>query len=226
MPSARFDAVLFDLDGTLADTAPDLNGALNELLTQESRAPLPVEVLRPHTSSGTRGMLRVGFGITPGDDAFPRRAQQFITLYTQRLCRETALFEGMDTVLTALEAASIPWGVVTNKPARLTEPLLDALGLGTRAACIVSGDSTPHPKPAPDPLLLACRAIQRRPERTLYVGDDLRDIQAARAARMPSAAAAWGYLGTDSPIEEWQADWIVTNPQALLSLCDIPAQET
>ena len=226
MPHARFEAVLFDLDGTLADTAPDLNGALNDLLASESRPALPPAILRPHTSSGTRGMLRVGFNLRPGDDNFPRRAAQFLPIYAQRLCRDTRLFAGMATLLNALDHAEIPWGVVTNKPARFTEPLLDALNLSTRAACIVSGDSTHNPKPAPDPLLLGCKIIGCATARTLYVGDDLRDIQAARAATMPAAAAAWGYLGIDTRIEDWQADWIVDSPNALLALCELPLTQT
>ncbi len=213
-----FDAVLFDLDGTFADTAPDLGGALNALLHEDGKPPLPLEALRPHTSSGTRGMLRVGYGITPDATPYPELAKRFLTHYGNALCVESRLFPGIETLVCALEAAGKPWGIVTNKPRRFTEPLVQALPLGSRAACIVSGDTTPNPKPAPDSLIFACRQLAIDPARTLYVGDDLRDIEAGRSAGMMTAAAAWGYLGIDHPIESWGADWIVATPEALLHI--------
>lgn len=214
----KCEAVLFDLDGTLADTAPDLGQALNQLRAQEGLPPLDPAALRPYTSAGTRGMLRVGFDLTPASEAYPALARRFLDLYEAGLCVHTHVFPELVAVLEHLEAQSIAWGVVTNKPRRYTEPLMAALGLSLRCACIVSGDSAERPKPAPDPLLLAARLTGRSAERTLYVGDDLRDIQSGHAAGMRTAAAGWGYLGVDTPIDTWAADWIAQSPTDLLPI--------
>jgi phosphoglycolate phosphatase len=218
MPEPGIRAVFFDLDGTLADTAPDLGGALNELLLELGRAPLDMSVLRPHVSAGTRGMLGVGFDLKPDEAGYSDLAKRFLELYAARLCEGTHLFGGMQELLGALENQGIVWGVVTNKPARFTEPLMVCLDLAERAVAIVSGDSVPNPKPAPDALLLACDAAGVPPRLTLYVGDDLRDIQAARAAGMGAVAAAWGYLGDGLPVETWGADATIDTPLALLDL--------
>ncbi len=215
----KLEAVLFDLDGTLADTAPDLGAALNLLRSEEHRPPLPLASLRPYTSAGTRGMLRAGFSITPSDDTYASLAERFLRIYAHKLCVNTAVFPALEPVLTSLEARGLPWGVVTNKPKRFTEPLLESLALTRRCACIVSGDSAAKPKPAPDPLLLAARQLALDPASILYVGDDLRDIQSGDAAGMKTAAAAWGYLGIDAPIDTWGADWILQTPADLLKLC-------
>jgi 2-phosphoglycolate phosphatase len=214
-------AVLFDLDGTLADTAPDLGSALNELLIEVGRAPMDMEVLRPHVSAGTRGMLGIGFGLRPDDADYPELAKRFLELYAARICVGTRLFDGMAELLDELERRGILWGVVTNKPARFTEPLIDCLGLTERCAAIVSGDSAPKPKPAPDSLLLACATSGVPPRLTFYVGDDLRDVQAAHAAGMRAIAAAWGYLGDEVPIGEWNADATIATPIDLLDLLDL-----
>lgn len=211
-------AVLFDLDGTLADTAPDLGGALNDLLGEEGLEPLAPASLRPHTSAGTRGMLRAGFSLAPGDASYERLAERFLARYADRLCVGTKVFDELHPVLNALESRHILWGVVTNKPRRYTEPLLDALHLTSRCACIVSGDSAARPKPAPDPMHLAASLIEIPESQCMYVGDDLRDIQAGAAAGMTTVAVRWGYLGVDTPIEQWGADWIINSPQQLLDL--------
>lgn len=221
MPPVTVEAVLFDLDGTLADTAPDMAHALNALRSSANLDAVPLAILRALASAGTRGMLWGGFNLRPSDAAYADHASRFLEHYAQRLCVDSVVFPAMVSVLDALEAAAIPWGVVTNKPHRFTVPLLESLGLAHRAACIVSGDSTPNPKPAPDPLLLACNLIASAPQRTLYVGDDLRDIDAGRAAGMPTVAAAWGYLGLDTPVTEWGADWIADTPGEVLPLCNI-----
>lgn len=218
MPEGGIRAVFFDLDGTLADTAPDLGGALNELRAERGRPLLEMAVLRPHVSAGTRGMLGVGFGLKPHDAGYDEHAKRFLELYAQRLCVDTRLFEGMPEVLQELEQRRIAWGIVTNKPARFTEPLAECLKVGGRATAIVSGDSTPNPKPAPDGLLRACAKAGVPPRLTLYVGDDLRDIQAGRAAGMRTVAAAWGYLGDGAPIEVWGADATIAQPLDLLQL--------
>ena len=217
MPDA-IRAVFFDLDGTLADTAPDLGGALNELLAESGRPALAHDVFRPHVSAGTRGMLGVGFGLNPDHAEYPDLASRFLELYSARLCVGTRLFDGMPQLLDELDRRDIRWGVVTNKPARYTEPLMECLGLAERCAAIVSGDSAPRPKPAPDTILLACEKSGVSPRLTFYVGDDLRDIQAAHAAGVRAIAAAWGYLGDGLPITDWNADATIATPLELLDL--------
>jgi phosphoglycolate phosphatase len=209
------EAVLFDLDGTLADTAADLGAVLNRLLAETGRAPLPAEIIRPHVSKGVRGLLGVGFSLLPEDDGYAELHRRFLAYYGESPCIATRLFEGMAEMLDRLDAENVRWGVVTNKTCRYTLPVMDALGLTRRAVCIVSGDSSPRPKPAPDPLLLASALAGAEPARCLYVGDDLRDMQAARAAGMAAVAAAWGYLGNDLPLEEWGADAIIQSPADL-----------
>ena len=216
------EAVLFDLDGTLADTAPDLGAALNRLLVEEACMPLPLSELRPHVSAGTRGMLKVGFHTAPGDPAYADLARRFLDHYAEDLCTGTTLFPGMPELLDALDARGIKWGIVTNKPQRFTLPLVEQLGLRQRAACIVSGDSTAYPKPHPAPLLLACEQAQVDPRNTVYVGDDQRDIVAGHAAGMRTIAAAYGYLGVDAPFETWQADAIIAAPEGILGLLGSP----
>ncbi|AUN94582.1 HAD family hydrolase [Pseudazoarcus pumilus] len=212
------DAILFDLDGTLADTAPDLAAAANRLRAEHDLPPLPPEALRTHTSSGARGMLRAAFDLHPEGDAYPDMVARFLVHYASALCVHTRLFDGMAELLDTLDANAIPWGIVTNKQARFTLPLVAALGLDTRACCVVSGDTTARPKPAPDPLLHACTQAHLDPARTLYVGDDLRDIDAGRAAGMPTVAAAWGYLGDEGPVTAWQADHVIGTPAELRPL--------
>jgi N-acetyl-D-muramate 6-phosphate phosphatase len=211
-------AVFFDLDGTLADTAPDLGDALNRVLIEEGRQALAMETLRPFVSAGSRGLLHVGFGLAPGDDGYAGLQERLLGHYEARLCVGTRLFDGMAALLDALEAKNIAWGIVTNKPRRFTEPLADLLGLGARAAAVVSGDSTPTPKPSPAPLLLACSAAGVEPSRSLYVGDDLRDVQSAKAAGLRAIAARWGYLGEGPAIADWGADDIIDRPEQILDL--------
>ena len=211
-------AVLFDLDGTLADTAGDLAGALNTLRVQRGLAPLPVERLRPHASAGARGLIGAGLDIHPGDADYETLRVAFLDAYAAGLANTTRLFDGMPELLDALEARGLRWGVITNKVHRFTIPVMDGLGLTQRSAVIISGDTTAHPKPHPLPLLTACEQLGISPQAAMYVGDDLRDIQAARAAGMPSVAAAWGYLGEAVGIADWGADVISQHPQDLLSL--------
>ena len=212
------EAVLFDLDGTLADTAPDLSAALNRLLVEEGSPPLALEQARPHTSNGVRGLLGAGFGLTPEDAAYAAFAQRFLMHYERALCQATVLFPGIAELLAELDRRGIRWGIVTNKSQRYTLPLIEGLGLRQRSACIVSGDTAPRAKPHPAPLLLACVAAQVPPVRSLYVGDDLRDIVAGRSAGMGTVAAAYGYLGVEVPVASWQADAIVSQPEEILGL--------
>jgi len=211
-------AVLFDLDGTLVDSAPDLAGAGNEMRVQRGLVPLPFERFRPLAGSGARGMVAVAMQVTPDDESFLGLRDEFLELYAARLTRESRVFPDMWRVLAALDAQPVRWGVVTNKASRFTMPVLQGLGLATRAAVVISGDTTAHAKPHPAPLLEAARRIGIPPESCLYVGDDLRDVQAGRAAGMRTVAVAWGYLGVGEPIAAWNADAVIDRPHELLQL--------
>jgi phosphoglycolate phosphatase len=214
--------VLFDLDGTLADTAPDLAGAVNRMRCKRGQEPVPLEALRPLASHGARGLIGRAFGLTPADTGYEELRQEFFREYESALCEASVLFPTMAETLTALDADGVLWGIVTNKMARFTDPLVRALGLATRAACVVSGDTTPHTKPHPAPLLHALQRAGRRRDESLYVGDDLRDVQAGRAAGLLTVAAAYGYLGDAEPIEHWGADHIIHAPDELLRLTRRP----
>lgn len=216
-PSATC-CVLFDLDGTLADTAPDLGGAANDLLAELGRKPLPLSRYRPESSNGARGMLAVALGLSSEDPDYPRLRQRYLALYAARLDRETRLFPGTHELLARLDALSIPWGVVTNKPMQYAGPVTQALGLAARTRCIVGGDSAARPKPAPDPLLLACDILHVEPARCWYVGDDPRDVAAGRAAGMRVAAAGWGYMESDTDPRAWAVDALLKHPNDLLPL--------
>jgi phosphoglycolate phosphatase len=207
--------VLFDLDGTLIDSAPDLAGAANRLRADHGLAPLPYAALRPMVGAGARGMVGVAFGAVPGEPRFDALRDAFLAHYEAALLEGTRPFDGVAEMLAALESAGIPWGIVTNKVTRFATPIVAGLGLAPRAAVVVCGDTTPHAKPHPEPLLHAARAMGLAPESVLYVGDDLRDAQAARAAGMPMVAATWGYLGTGEPVERWGADALLDAPAQL-----------
>lgn len=220
--SAAHSAVLFDLDGTLVDSAPDLAGAGNDMRRDRGLPELPFERLRPMVGSGARGMVGAAFGVTPDDVAFPALRDEFLSRYESRLTRESRVFDAMLPVLDTLDAASVPWGIVTNKISRYTGPLVEALGLAARAAVVICGDTTPHAKPHPAPLLEAARRLGVTAARCVYVGDDLRDVQAGRAAGMRTIAVAWGYLGQGEPIGAWQADDVIDRPAQLLKLLSMP----
>jgi phosphoglycolate phosphatase len=214
---APLRGVLFDLDGTLIDSAPDLAGAANRLRAEHGLAPLPLADLRPMVGSGARGMVGVAFGVAPGEPRFELLRDAFLAHYAAGLLELTRPFDGVDDLLGALEAAGIPWGIVTNKATRFTMPIVAGLGLAQRAAVVVCGDTTPHAKPHPEPLLHAARAMGLAPADVVYVGDDLRDAQAARAAGMTMIAATWGYLGLGEPVHAWGADAVLDAPSLLMS---------
>jgi N-acetyl-D-muramate 6-phosphate phosphatase len=212
---ARFDAVFFDLDGTLVDTAPDLAYALNQVLQQEGKSPLPYERIRSVASHGSPGLLKLAFGIQPEDPRFAALQQRFIQIYQDNISRESRLFEGMEDIIGKLDDMRIAWGVITNKPAFLTIPLMTELALNSRAACIVSGDTTTNSKPHPAPMLHACKLVGVTPSNCLYIGDAERDIQAGQHADMYTIVACYGYLGTDDKPENWQADGMIHHPSEL-----------
>lgn len=213
----RAAAVLFDLDGTLIDSAPDLAGAANEMRAVRGLPALPVAELRPRAGSGARGMLAGALQVQPGDAGYEALREEFLARYERRMLHETALFDAVVPVLDAFDRAGLPWGIVTNKALRYADPIATALGLLPRAAVLVGGDSTPHLKPHPAPLLEAARQLGLAPQRCIYVGDDRRDIAAGRAAAMGVLAAAWGYLGPDEAASGWQADRVLAHPAELLT---------
>jgi N-acetyl-D-muramate 6-phosphate phosphatase len=210
-------AVFFDLDGTFADTAPDLAYAVNRMREARGMAAVPLAATRPVTSMGARGLLGVGFGIPPEHADYQAMRAEFLEIYERNILRDTRLFPGTDELLEGIEARGITWGIVTNKAERLARLLFDGLGLSKRASCIVGGDTAGHLKPHPAPLYAACRATGCDPAGCIYVGDDKRDVDAGRAAGMRTAAAKWGYLNGGRP-EEWGADWLLDKPQDILRL--------
>jgi phosphoglycolate phosphatase len=220
-----FEAVLFDLDGTLADTAPDLGESANLLLAEEGHAAKPLAMLRPFTSQGVRGLLKAGFDIDATDPHYERLSHRFLEIYEQRLCAATRLFDGIPALLDTLESLNLGWGIVTNKRMRFTDPLAELLQLTPRTHCVVSGDTTAEAKPSPLPIEHACRLLNCRPERTLYVGDDRRDILAGHAAGCQTVAVSYGYLGDGGPLHTWGADLIIDHPAELtayLTRCVAP----
>lgn len=217
MNTTGIQAVLFDLDGTLADSAPDLALALNLLLAEHGRDAVPLTITRPHTSSGARGLIKAGFGLDADHADYPALKDRFLDLYEKNLDVHTSLFEGVAQMLDDLDARKVRWGIVTNKAKRFTGAVVDGVGLTARSGCIVSGDTTPYAKPHPEPLLHAANLIDTAPGRCLYVGDDLRDIQAARAAGMGAIAAAYGYLGVDGDPHDWAADGVIFHPGEVLN---------
>ena len=217
----RAAAVLFDLDGTLLDTAPDMVGALNRLRIEEGREPLPFAAVRNSVSHGAIRLTQVGFPEAAGAE-FERLRLRFLQVYADHLAHETQLFPGLEEVLQGFEAAGLPWGVVTNKPAWLTDPLLEHLGLARRACCVVSGDTVAERKPHPLPLLYAAAVTGVDPRHCVYVGDAERDIIAGRAAGMLTVAAAYGYLGAEDDPSAWAPHGIIERPEQVTDWLDLP----
>ena len=211
-------AVLFDLDGTLIDSAPDLGAAADKMRTDRGLASIPVAEYRFMAGAGARGMLSVAFGMTPEHEEFESLKEEFFKNYEVDLTRGTYAFDGVNEMISQLNTANLKWGVVTNKSQRFTLPLTSAMPLFKTAQTIVSGDTTPHAKPHPAPIIEAVRQLGLVPAQCIYVGDDERDIIAGRAAGMPTVAAAYGYLGVRSDIGDWNADAVINSPAALLQL--------
>ena len=209
--------VLFDLDGTLVDTAPDMAFALNQTLSRHDREPLPQAVIRSSVSLGGAALVKLAFNMVESDPDFTRIRDEFLAIYRANLCRHSRLFPGMEQVLARLERSNIPWGIVTNKPAWLTHPLTQALQLDTRATCIVSGDTLAQRKPHPAPLLHACKQLRRSAQETVYVGDDRRDVQAGSSAGAATLVARYGYIGPNEDPQTWGADGYIDRPEEILS---------
>lgn len=215
MPEARIEAVLFDLDGTLADTAPDMARTVNLMRERRGLAPVPSEKVRPHVSQGARGMICSAFEMTPEDPGYAAMRDEFLDVYAGNLCIGTCLFPGMERLLDALESGGVRWGVVTNKFERFAQSVIEGLGLAGRVGVVVGGDTLTRSKPFPDPLLHAAAVLGAEPARTLYIGDDPRDVQAARAAGMPVLVAGYGYLGDSPQPDRWGADAVVQSVEEI-----------
>ena len=220
MPALDFtpEAVFFDLDGTLADTAEDLAAPIQAMRAERGLEPMPLGELRPWASMGARGLIWKGLGVAKEDPRFPALREEFLARYEAAMIVRTALFAGMPEVLDALDARGIRWGVVSNKFERYVRPILAGLGLLERSVCAIGGDTTPHSKPHPEPLLHGARLAGVQAARCVYVGDDLRDIEAGRAASMATVAAAYGFCGEAAPPSEWGATRIIDEPRALIEV--------
>lgn len=208
--------VLFDLDGTLVDSAPDLCASLNRIRRSENLAPLPYNVLREFAGSGARGLLKIGFDITDQDPRFPELKERFLSDYQNHCAEKVCCFDGIEQTLEEIEQAGWQWGVVTNKFSNFTVPIMKKLGLYDRACVIISGDETGKLKPHPDNMLVALNKMRALPQETPYVGDDIRDSKVAQTLGMPFAAATWGYLRQDFPIDEWHTHLVAHHPQELI----------
>ena len=221
-PVFAVQAVLFDLDGTLVDSAPDLALAAERMRATRGLPPLPLAGYRPHASAGARSMLRIAFDLAPEDECYDAFKQEFLHEYTLCLLHSTACFEGVTELVSTLEQICLPWGIVTNKAQRLTEPVLAGLPTLAPARVVVCGDTLPRAKPHPDPLFEAARRLGVAPSACLYVGDDERDILAGRAAGMFTVAARYGYLGASGETRHWAADAEVNSPLEVLKLLQLP----
>lgn len=217
------NTILFDLDGTLVDTAPDLGYALNLQLHRHGKAPLSDAAIRPFASHGSRGLMGLGFGIKPQDDSFIQMRDEYLALYDTVFTRSPVLLPGIADLLQAIETRGLKWGIVTNKPRRFTIGLIESmrLNLENRAACIVCGDDAPQPKPSPATLLLACEQVGVIPQNCMYVGDAERDVQAGRAAGMKTVVALFGYIDVMDKPSKWGADALINTPKELLSLLNL-----
>lgn len=220
------DTVLFDLDGTLVDTAPDLGHALNILLNQHGKPALSDAVIRPYASHGSRGLIGLGFGITPAHPQFLALRDAYLNIYDTVFTRSPVLLDGISDLLQAIEAKQLKWGIVTNKPRRFTQPLIKSMRLDQRAACVISGDDAPQPKPSPATLLMACEQMRVEPASCVYIGDAERDIQAGKAAGMQTAVALFGYIDVQDRPQDWGADVMLQKPLDLLDLMDFEVKKS
>jgi len=215
---SKIKTVLFDLDGTLIDTAPDMANALNILLQEEDKEILPYETIRPVVSNGSIALVNLGFGDQTEENHLRYLKERYLEIYQQCLCIDSTLFNGMDNLLNKIEQQGMNWGVVTNKPAWLTDPLMEQIGLAERAACIVSGDTTTNRKPHPEPMYHACIKAGSKPHECMYIGDAKRDIDAGNNAGMKTVAASYGYIDNRENINEWGANAIIQQPEDILNL--------
>ncbi len=217
MTQQHVSTVLFDLDGTLIDTAPDMAAALEILCDEQQQPRLAFDKVRPIVSDGSVALVKLAFGQTLDEARLEQLKTRYLDIYQNHLAVHSCLFDEMEALLTRLENNNIKWGVVTNKPGWLTEPLMEALDLSRRAACIVSSDSTKNRKPHPEPMYYACKLTRAEPEQCIYVGDARRDIEAGQNAGMKTIVAEYGYIGDDEDTKNWQADYIIQSPAQIFS---------
>ncbi|MGK0296952.1 MAG: 2-phosphoglycolate phosphatase [Gammaproteobacteria bacterium] len=213
--------ILFDLDGTLVDTAPDMAHAINLVRQEYGMSALDYSLIRPVVSLGATAMINVGFNITNSAPEFETIRQKFLDKYSENIFYKTKFFDGMEVVLDKLEKHALHWGIVTNKPAWLTTPLMEKMQLSNRAGCIVSGDTLAVSKPNPEPLLYACKLLNCTPADAVYIGDAKRDIEAGQRAEMPTIVAGYGYIETDTDVDDWEATASIHAPMDILSLLNI-----
>jgi phosphoglycolate phosphatase len=218
--TSKPEAVLFDLDGTLLDTAPDFHWVINQLLSENSLPAQPYAELRKHVSNGANALLKAAFELSDGDSKLPSLHQQMLNLYDQHLAIDSKLFPGIESLLTTLEKEQIPWGIVTNKPERFTTPILSALTLSIRSASPICPDHVKKPKPDPAPRLLACQQIQAAPQDCIYIGDPIRDIDAGNRADMFTIGALYGYINESENSDSWNANAYVKHADQILSVID------
>ena len=216
MAASSIHAVLFDLDGTLVDSAPELGAAADKMRVDRGLPSLPLAQYRPMAGAGARGMLGIAFGITPDMPDFAVLREEFFRNYEARMLLNTHVFEGVADLIGSLQTQQLAWGIVTNKSKRFTEPLVQSIDVFSSAHAVVSGDTTPFSKPHPEPLFEAARRLGLDPARCIYVGDDERDIVAGRAAGMRTIAATYGYMGAQADVTLWEADGAIDSPMALL----------
>jgi 2-phosphoglycolate phosphatase len=216
MRPVKPEAVLFDLDGTLIDSAPDLGAAADKMRTDRGLPALPIAGYRHMAGAGARGMLGIAFGVTPEMQEFPALREEFFRNYEERMLRNTYLFPDVAELIDELVGRGMPWGIVTNKASRFTDPLVASIRSFATASVVISGDTTPHSKPHPEPLLEAARRLGVDPVRCLYAGDDERDVLAGRAAGMRTVAARYGYMGANADVGLWRADHAIESPAELL----------
>lgn len=209
-------ALLFDLDGTLLDTAPDFIAVVNQLLEEENQQPLPADAIRTQVSNGAGGLIQFAFSLQPQDENFQRLRQRLLALYEQHLSRYSQLFADMEALLTTVEKKNIPWGIVTNKPSRYAVPLLKDLNLDQRCAVLICPDHVQNTKPHPEPLYLACSQLKVLPEQCVYVGDHQRDIEAGKNAGMKTVVALYGYIPAEENVRAWNADFYAQTPKDIL----------
>jgi N-acetyl-D-muramate 6-phosphate phosphatase len=213
---SNIKTVLFDLDGTLIDTAPDMANALNILLQEEEKKALPFDVIRPVVSNGSIALVTLGFGEQIEENYLRYLKERYLEIYQENLCVDSVLFNGMENLLNEIESKNMNWGVVTNKPGWLTDPLMEEIGLSKRAACIVSGDTTTHRKPHPEPMYYACLKANSKPQQCLYIGDAQRDIEAGNNAGMKTIVASYGYIGDWENSADWGADITIDRPEEII----------
>ena len=218
LPPHKINTVLFDLDGTLIDTAPDMAAALDILCDEENQTRLPFSEVRPIVSDGSIALVKLAFGDVLDESTIDRLKTRYLEIYQDHLAVHSKLFDEMNTLLIQLEQNNIKWGVVTNKPGWLTEPLMESLGLHQRAACIVSSDSTKNRKPHPEPMYYACKLVDSNPGECVYIGDAQRDIEAGQNAGMKTIIAEYGYISDKENIDDWNADYCIQSPSQIFDL--------